>query len=215
MRACVRACLCVCVCVCMRACVRARVRVCVCARARARVCACVCMRACVCASSPARGCMRSYIHYTQVCPRSYKHHTNQRSADNNILYSPVNRNNRKEQAQTVVQKENHTNPSAEGSSRNRSQTKIEFLQAERAKAWVEELFAKSRLQMSPALGIRQNTKGKKSFRPAKEQTSHWVQFAFGFLRFRFVLMEQIRKNTTERIESREVTLYRDGAVDYF
>ena len=194
----VRMCFCKCVCVCVCVCVLA------CARARVCVCVCVCVRV----HARAGVCARTYV--IRMCVHVHIN-TTPSSGVPTILFihastAATERNKRRQ----LRRRKSHKSLCRRELQEPKSNKKQISSSKDGQSLGGKNCLPKSRLQLSPAPGIRENTKGKKSFRPAKEQTSHWVQFAFGFLRFRFVLMEQIRKNNTEKIESREETLNRDG-----
>ena len=216
---CVRACVCIgvraCVCVCVRpcvhacACVRAFVHACVCARARA--CVCVCVRACVCTRAGEctrpyviRMCVRVHINTTPTSgvPTLFFIHAyiaaTERNKHRRLCRRKSHKSLRRRELQEPKSNKNLISSSREGQSLG------------------GKTVCQIPIASEPHRSESDKTqRGKRSFRLAKEQTSHWVQFAVRFLRFRFILMEQIRKNTTEKIESREETLNRDGAVNYF
>ena len=156
--------------VCVRACVRSCMRVCVCVRARV----CVCVRASVCARPYViRMCVRVHINITPSSgvPTLFFIHAyiaaTERKKHRRLCRRKSHKSLCRRELQEPKSNKNLISSSSVGQSLG------------------GKLFAKSRLQLNPTLGIRQNTKGKKTFRPAKEQTSHWVEFAFGFFSFSF------------------------------
>ena len=133
--------------------------VCVC------VCVCVCVRACVC--TRAGVCARPYV--IRMCVRVHINttpssrvltlffiHAYIAEIETNKRRQFCRRKSHKSLCRRELQ-EPKSNKNLISSSRD-------------AQSRGEKLFAKSRLQLSPALGIRQNTKGKKSF-SARERTN--------------------------------------------